>query len=199
MGKEVKLNFNHQEQIDKLVDAVKANKRKFIAPKAKMKQSIDNDAQYLVALGEFIQNAQQEMERLSKRGETYQASKIKVELFEAIGKYQANEGLVNDKSLHFEKVFLPMYEKELEESRAQFDGMLNQSKELLSNMLVSKESIIDTELGKILSFLEKEVDNYEACDDKDDEEYKNYMYKIFKRLYNKAIEIAQAQANASSN
>ena len=157
-----------------------------------MKQSVENDAKYLVALGQFIQHAQKEMERLNKAGKMYEASKIQIEIFDAIGKYQANEGLVNDKSTHYEKVFLPMYEKELEESKASFDGMYNQCKELLSNMSSSE----DEEISRLLGFIKKEVENYEASDLKKDDEYCNYMYKIFKRLYNKTIELAQAKANA---
>lgn len=180
--------------IDSLVEKIKENKSSFIPPKAKMKQSVENDAKYLVALGQFIQHAQKEMERLNKAGKMYEASKIQIEIFDAIGKYQANEGLVNDKSTHYEKVFLPMYEKELEESRASFEGMYNQCKELLSNMTSSE----DEEISRMIGFIKKEVGNYDSAlsDLKKDEEYQNYMYKIFKRLYNKTIELAQAKANA---
>jgi uncharacterized protein YaaN involved in tellurite resistance len=70
--------------------------------------------------------------------------------------------------------------------------MFNQCKELLNNMSSTK----DDELIKMIGFIKKEVDNYNSSDFKKDEEYKNYMYKIFKRLYNKTIELAEAKANA---
>ena len=185
-------NGKPNDNLDGLIGKIKESRATFIPPKAKMKQSIDNDAKYLVALGQFIQNAQKEMEKMNKAGKLYEASKIQIEIFDAIGKYQANEGLVNDKSTHYEKIFLPMYEKELEESRSGFESMFNQCKELLNNMSSTK----DDELIKMIGFIKKEVDNYNSSDFKKDEEYQNYMYKIFKRLYNKTIELAEAKANA---
>ena len=171
------VNFNAPKSIDGVIEKVKENKQTFIAPKARMQQSIENDAQYLVALGHFISNAQKEMEKMHKIGKNYEASKIQIEIFDAIGKYQANENLVNDKATHYEKVFLPMYEKELEESGKNFDGMLQQCKEALLNM-----KGVD---NKIVKFIQKEVDKYETSADKKDVEMKNYTYKILKRLWNK--------------
>ena len=177
------VNFKAPNTIDGVIEKVKENKKSFIAPKAKMKQSIENDAQYLVALGHFISNAQKEMEKMHKIGKNYEASKIQIEIFDAIGKYQANENLVNDKATHYEKVFLPMYEKELEESGKNFDGMLQQCKEALLNM-----KGVD---NKIVGFIQKEVDKYETSADKKDVEMKNYTYKILKRLWNKLQEEAK--------
>jgi hypothetical protein len=177
------VNFNAPKSIDGVIEKVKENKQSFIAPKARMRQSIENDAQYLVALGHFISNAQKEMEKMNKLGKNYEASKIQIEIFDAIGKYQANEGLVNDKATHFEKVFLPMYEKELEDSGKNFDGMLQQCKEALLNM-----KGVD---NKIVGFIQKEVDKYETSAEKENEELKNYTYKILKRLWNKLQEDSQ--------
>ena len=177
------VNFKAPTSIDGVIEKVKENKQLFLAPKARMKQSIENDAQYLVALGHFISHAQKEMEKMHKLGKNYEASKIQIEIFDAIGKYQANEGLVNDKATHFEKVFLPMYEKELEESGKNFDGMLQQCKEALLNMKGVE--------NKIVGFIEKEVEKYETSADKQDVEFKNYTYKILKRLWNKLQEESQ--------
>ena len=176
------VNFNAPKSIDGVIEKVKENKAIFLAPKARMKQSIENDAQYLVALGEFISNANKEMEKMSKLGKNYEASKIKIEIFDAIAKYQSNEGLVNDKATHFEKVFLPMYEKEMEESGKNFQGMLQQCKETLLNM-----KGVD---NKIVGFIEKEVNKYETYADKENDEFKNYTYKLLKRLWNKLQEEA---------
>ena len=177
------VNFKAPTSIDGVIEKVKENKQLFLAPKARMKQSIENDAQYLVALGHFISHAQKEMEKMHKLGKNYEASKIQIEIFDAIGKYQANEGLVNDKATHFEMVFLPMYEKELEESGKNFDGMLQQCKEALLNMKGVE--------NKIVGFIEKEVSKYETSADKEDAELKNYTYKILKRLWNKLQEESQ--------
>ena len=42
--------------------------------------------------------------------------------------------------------------------------------------------------NKIVGFIQKEVDKYETSADKQDEEFKNYTYKILKRLWNKLQE-----------
>ena len=76
-----------------------------------------------------------------------------------------------------------MYEKELEESGKNFDGMIQQCKEALLNMKGVE--------NKIVGFIEKEVEKYETSADKKDVEFKNYTYKILKRLWNKLQEEAK--------
>ena len=109
-----------------------------------------------------------------------------LEIFDAIGKYQSNQGLINDKSTHFEKVWLPMYEKELEESKQKFEGLLNQCKETILNL---KSIELQPNVKKIYDFVVLEVEKYEDSEElKNNEEYQNYTYKILKRLYNKLTE-----------
>ena len=45
--------------------------------------------------------------------------------------------------------------------------------------------------NKIIGFIEKEVEKYETSADKEDDEFKNYTYKLLKRLWNKLQEEAQ--------
>ena len=175
-----------QKQLDALIDNVKTSKRAFIPPKKKMKDSIENDAQYLNALGNFIREAQSEMEKMMKADKKYQAFKIQVEIFDAIGKFQSNEGLVNDKALHYEKVFLPRYEKEMEESKEKFDEAYAKSVELAND-----KSLKSPELDSIVGFLKKELAEYDGADIKEDEEYKNHVYKILKRLNSKYEELSK--------
>jgi hypothetical protein len=175
-----------QKQIDALIENVKTGKKAFIPPKKKMKDSIENDAQYLNALGNFIREAQFEMERMMKSDKKYQAFKIQVEIFDAIGKFQSNEGLVNDKSLHYEKVFLPRYEKELKESEEKFAEVYAKSVELSND-----KSLKSPELDQIVGFLKKELAEYDSADIKEEEEYKNHIYKILKRLNAKYEEISK--------
>ena len=83
-----------------------------------------------------------------------------------------------------------MYEKELEESKANFDGMLNQCKEAISNL--SDESKIEKDsIKKLVSYIKLEVNEFEKSPNKKDEEFQNYTYKILKRLFNKLQEEAQ--------
>jgi hypothetical protein len=180
----------NNKQIQEVIKTVQNQKREFIAPKRKMQMSIDNDTMYLVALSKFIEDAQGKLKEYVKSNKNYEASKIQLEIYEAVGKLQANQGLVNDKSLHYEKVWLPMYEKELEESKANFPGILNQCKEAISNL--SDESKIEKEsVKKIIAYISNEVNEFEKSINKKDEEFRNYTYKMLKRLFNKLQEEAQ--------
>jgi len=174
-----------QKQIDALIDSVKTSKKAFIPPKKKMKDSIENDAQYLNALGNFIREAQLEMDKMMKVNK-YQAFKIQVEIFDAIGKFQSNEGLVNDKALHYDKVFLPRYEKEMEESSEKFDEVYAKSVELAND-----KPLKSPELDAIVGYLKKEVEEYDTAEIKEDEEYRNHVYKILKRLNAKHEEVSK--------
>jgi len=172
------------KKIEQLIETVKTSKKGFIPPKKKMKDSIENDAQYLATLGNFIREAQTEMDKMLRLNKKYEAFKIQVEIFDAIGKFQSNEGLVNDKALHYEKVFLPRYEKELEESSEKFDEIYNKSVEITKD-----KSLKSPEKDTIVGYIKKEVEEYNNADIKSDEEYKNHVYKILKRLISKYEEI----------
>ena len=180
----------NNKQIQEVIKTVQNQKKEFIAPKKKMQMSIENDTMYLIALSRFIESAQVKLKKYVDDKKDYEASKIQLEIYEAVGKLQANQGLVNDKSLHYEKIWLPMYEKELEESKANFDGMLNQCKEAISNL--SDESKIEKDsIKKLVSYIKLEVNEFEKSSHRKDEEFQNYTYKILKRLFNKLQEEAQ--------
>jgi len=167
---------SNKKILNKVIDDVTKTKAVFIAPKSLMEKSMQNDAQYLIALGDFIHKAQHEREALLKKGKHFEASELQVKILDAVGKYQSNEGIVNEKKLHFDNVFLPMYEKQLEECKENFASMLNQCKELVSNME-------DTD-NKLIGYLKKEIKVYEDYPEKE-LEFDNHTYKILKRLYNK--------------
>ena len=187
MNKVVSMNPTENNQLNDFINAVATPKKTFIPPKQKMKESIENDAKYLMALGGFIQEGQKKMAELINKKQLFEASRLNVEIMEAIGKYQANEGLVQDKQTHYEKVFLPMYEKEMEESKEKFD-------EMCAKVFATIESEPkNDEVKKIQGYLKKELDEYNSSASKNNDEYKNYMYKIFKRLVNKQEEIIVAQ------
>ena len=176
------------KQIESLIEKVKTSKKAFIPPKKKMKDSIENDAQYLNALGNYIREAQAEMDKLMKANKKYEAFKIQVEIFDAIGKFQSNEGLVNDKALHYEKVFLPRYEKELEESNEKFDEVYAKSVELMND-----KSLKSPEKDTIIGYIKKEVEEFDGAEVKSDEEYRNHIYKILKRLNAKYEELCKEE------
>ena len=183
MNKVVDMKPQENKFLNDLIDAVTNQKRTFIAPKQKMKDAIENDAKYLMALGGFIQEGEKKMNELIAKKNFFEASALNVQIMEAIGKYQANEGLVKDKQTHYEKVFLPMYEKEMAESKEKFDEMYANAKAIIESEPKNDDG------KKIREYLVKEVGEYDSSDIKDNEEYRNYMYKIFKRLVNKQEEI----------
>jgi hypothetical protein len=166
-----------------VIKQVQETKRVFLKPKALMQKSVENDAQYLIALGQFIQEAQKEIHKLQKQGKSYEASKIQVEVLEAVGKYQANEGIVNEKQTHYEKVFLPMYADQIKESNEKF----NESYEDCKKALDEHKSNENAQVQRILNFISKEIKDYEDYPEKE-EEFQNHTYKIFKRLLGKLNE-----------
>jgi hypothetical protein len=173
-----------------LIEQIKTKKRTFIPPKQKMKESMDNDSNYLMALGGFIEHAQRELQIKMNNKQYYEASKLQLEIFDAIGKFQANEGIVYDKATHYEKVFLPHYEKELEESREKFSEVYQEMKTIAGWVGLSGEE------EKIQGFIKKELDEFDQHEMKLDEEYRNYMYKLFKRLVNKYKEIGAVKVSS---
>jgi hypothetical protein len=177
------ISMAKQPKVNDLIDQIKTRKRTFIPPKQKMKESIENDANYLMALGAFIEEAQKEMVVMSSQKKMYKAAKIQIEIFDAIGKFQANEGIVHDKQLHYEKVFLPMYEKELVESKENFEKIKGECE-----IIAQKQSDNADEL-KMINFIKNELEIFNDSEMLNDEEYQLHTYKILKRLHNKHKEI----------
>ena len=174
--KQVNTLEQNREILDQVAnDVVEKHTKLFIKPKSIMQQSVDDDSQYLLALGEFISLGQRERELLLQRGKTFEAARLNVELLDAIGKYQANENLLKEKKLHYDNVFLPRYNKELEDSAKNFEATLKECRELLK---ANKDSE-----NKFIGFIKKEVAFYDNYFDKE-EEFDNHTYKILKRLLN---------------
>lgn len=177
--------------VKQVISRLQEVKRTFIPPKRKMEESIENDTRYLMALGAFIQSAEKMMKRYEKSGDDYNMNKIQLEIFDAVGKLQANQGLVNDKMLHFEKVFLPMYEKDMKECGENFERVLNECR---GNI----ETEFDTdEENKIVAFIKSELQTYEESELKNDEEYILHTYKILKRLQNKLNDARMTKASSN--
>lgn len=183
MNNVVEMKPKETNGVSDLINAVATQKRTFIPPKQRMTDSIENDAKYLMALGAFIQQGQKQMAELMSKQKLFEASRLNVEIMEAVAKYQANEGLVHDKQTHYDNVFLPMYEKELAESNEKFQEIYLKAQALIESEPKNEEA------KKIKEFLSKEMNDYNSSDMKENEEYKNYKYKIFKRLVHKQEEI----------
>jgi hypothetical protein len=166
----------NREILDKVAnDVVDKHTKLFIKPMSIMQQSVDDDSQYLLALGEFISLGQRERELLLMRDKKFEAARLNVELLDAIGKYQANENLLKEKKLHFDQVFLPRYNKELQDSKENFATTLKECRELIDENQNSE--------NRFIGFIKKEVKFYDDYFDKE-EEFDNHTYKILKRLLN---------------
>jgi hypothetical protein len=187
MSNVIEMKSAEKKHLNELINAVNSHKKTFIPPKQRMQESIENDAKYLMALGAFIQEGQKQMALLMSKKNMLEAAKLNVEIMEAVAKYQANEGLVNDKHTHYEKVFLPMYEKEMAESKEKFDEVYAKAEAFIESEPTTDDA------KKIKDYLVKERKEYNDSEMKENEEYKNYMYKIFKRLVNKQEEIMVAK------
>jgi hypothetical protein len=177
--------------IREVISRLQEVKRTFIPPKRKMEESIENDTRYLMALGSFIQAAEKMMKRYEKAGDEYNMNKVQLEIFDAVGKLQANQGLVNDKMLHYEKVFLPMYEKDMKECGENFERVLSDCR------LVNESVSATDEENKIVQFIKHELNNYESSELKNDEEFILHTYKILKRLQNKLSDAQMTKASSN--
>jgi len=144
-----------------------------------------------MALGSFIQGAEKMMKRYEKAGDEYNMNKVQLEIFDAVGKLQANQGLVNDKMLHYEKVFLPMYEKDMKECGENFERVLSDCR------LVNESVSATDEENKIVQFIKHELNNYESSELKNDEEFILHTYKILKRLQNKLSDAQMTKASSN--
>jgi hypothetical protein len=184
MNKVVNLNKAQEEDFSQLIDEVKKRKRNFIPPKERMKDSLENDARYLASLGSFIQEGQKKLQDYVAKKNMFEAARLQVEIMDAVAKFQSNEGLVNDKALHYEKVFLPRYEEELKESKEKFDELYEKA-----NVIIERDVKYIDDQERIRAYMKKERDEYLASELKDDEEFKNYVYKILKRLTSKFEDI----------
>lgn len=174
--KQVNTLEQNREILDQVAnDVVDKHTKLFIKPMSIMQQSVDDDSQYLLALGEFISLGQRERELLLLRDKKFEAARLNVELLDAIGKYQANENLLKEKKIHYDNVFLPRYHKELEDSKENFAVTLEDCRKLLSENEKSED--------KYIGFIHKEVKFYDQYPDKE-REFDNHTYKILKRLLN---------------
>jgi hypothetical protein len=59
--------------------------------------------------------------------------------------------------------------------------------------LINDKSLKSPEKDAIIGYLKKEVDEYDASEIKSEEEYKNYIYKILKRLNAKYEELCKEE------
>ncbi len=103
-------------------------------------------------------------------------TQLKVLDFQA--KLRIQQKLIEDKEMHFENVFLPQFNKELEEAKLNFDTTLNKAREFINNNIDGAEMIKNK--------INYELTWWDKCskEQKNNEEYILQIYKPLKRLLN---------------
>lgn len=106
-------------------------------------------------------------------------SEIKVSILDMQGKLRIQQALIDDKITHYDNVFMPQFEKEIKDSKENFDNTFKIANEIVGfNENFAKE-IID-KINYELTWWSK-VD----AKNKNNEEYVLQIYKPLKRLVNK--------------
>jgi hypothetical protein len=196
MAKEISMNKKAAitDQREQLISQMEEKKRRFVGPKSNFEQSINNDIDYLLTLQEYINLGREEIAKANKRGDKFAVAKLNVEMFDAIAKFQANEGILHDKKIHYEKVFLPQYEKELSE----FEKNAEQFAAEFGDYLDSKplERKMPDEAYKLTEALISEYDKAMEEQElyKNDTEYTLHVYKTLKRIWTKLQSVLEAQS-----
>ncbi len=106
--------------------------------------------------------------------------KTRVECLDLTARVRIQNKLVSDKLNHYENVFLPQFNKEIEEMKEGFDGFYARAKELVA---VKKVKPLHNEITEKVKMELMWWDELKASD-RNDDEYKLLLYKPLKRLIN---------------
>ena len=167
-------------------------------PKKEFKTFIEHDKTYRDSLREemehkiikldILSNQCQKVETISKAGITKnidllcEFSSLKREIFDLKAKLFSISNLISDKENHYEFVFLPQYEKELAESKAELKETLLKVRALCNSKQLAD---IHTNIhAEIISKMKMEIEAYDGLDKEEraDEERQLSLYKPLKRL-----------------
>jgi hypothetical protein len=103
-------------------------------------------------------------------------SDVQVKVLDLKGKLRIQQKLVDDKQMHFDNVFMPQFNKELEEAKENFDATLERAKKFMKNDREGIESIKQK--------IQFELTWWDKCtkQQQENDEYILQMYKPLKRL-----------------
>jgi hypothetical protein len=164
-----------------------------IMPKTDFEKVIEHDKIYYNALNQAMEFNMIRQDVLLKRCQPILATQTKesiakninllcdwaetqVKVLDLKGKLRIQAKLVEDKEMHFENVFLPQFNKEVEEAKANFDETLKQARKFVKTKREGVESIKEK--------IQYELTWWDKCDKKQQEndEYIVQIYKPLKRL-----------------
>ena len=185
---------------DKLNGTTKANEEEFQKeqiklaplPKRDFPTMIKHDTLYLSALSQELEHKLIKLDILSKECQLVPKTKqgvidnidlltefsvIQREIYDIKGKKATIEALIKDKKQHYTNVFLPQYQKEIDESNKHFVSVL---KEVKGVMAKKEDKIYDGVKNK----MRMEIEAFEevVINESDNEERQMQLYKPLKRL-----------------
>lgn len=176
----------------------KATMKDRILPIRDFKKVIEHDKVYLGVLQSLQSNlslhevnlarkltpiANDQDKRMKRVKEFIDWDETKIKMYDVRGQIEAHNSLINDKIFHFENIALPQYQKELEDMNKEgFDEQFKISEDLISGNkkeLSKKAETIKTEISDELFWF-----SHLSESDKNDDEYKLFLFKAIRRLNN---------------
>jgi hypothetical protein len=166
-----------------------------ILPNRDFKKVIEHDKIYLGILNEILEFSVIEQDVLGKKSikilskqtkETITKeintlvrwAEVKKKCLDTKAQIIAHEKLINDKTEHYKRVFLPQWEKEIKETNTNFDKYIKQARTLVKEKPKSSEEFVKKLIEELHWF-----DCLKPQQKKEDE-YKLNLYKPIKRIVN---------------
>lgn len=106
-------------------------------------------------------------------------SEIQVSILDMQGKLRIQQNLIDDKITHFDNVFMPQFEKEVKDSKENFDTTFKKANEIVELNEDFAKEIIDKINYELVWWSKLDATN------KKNEEYTLQIYKPLKRLVSK--------------
>ena len=181
-----KLNNKQEKETDILA--------KRILPKTDFLKVIEHDKFYWNALNQAMELNLIKRDILQQKCLEYQKTKegiinnidelvnwseIQLSILDMQGKLRIQQCLIDDKITHYDNVFLPQFEKEVKDSKENFDKVFKKANEILELNEDFAKEIIDKINYELVWWSKVDATN------KKNEEYVLQCYKPLKRLVNK--------------
>jgi hypothetical protein len=181
-----KLNDKQEKETDILA--------KRILPKTDFLKVIEHDKFYWNALNQALELNLIKRDILQAKCLEYQKTKegiinnidelvnwseIQVSILDMQGKLRIQQALIDDKTIHFDNVFIPQFEKEVKDSKENFDNTFKRANEIVKLNEDFAKEIIDKINFELVWWSKVDATN------KKNEEYVLQVYKPLKRLVNK--------------
>lgn len=106
-------------------------------------------------------------------------SEIQVRILDMQGKLRIQQALIDDKIIHFDNVFMPQFEKEIKDSKENFDKTFKRANEIIELNEDFAKEIIEKINYELVWWSKLDATN------KKNEEYVLQIYKPLKRLVSK--------------